>query len=83
MNHLKKMQIILLVIVLNFFFVFSSYANDSRKGLNCLDYFIDARTMLHTAVERGEIGIIASYLYHGGDINLKNSKRRNGFRDSR
>ena len=78
MNHLKKMQIILLVIVLNFFFVFSSYANDYRKGWNCFNLFANtnnAKTMLHIAVKRGDIKTIAFFLNQEGvDINVRDSE---------
>ena len=40
MNVLKKVQIILLVITLNFFFVFSSHANKIKKpSHSCLGHF--------------------------------------------
>ena len=77
MNYLKKMQIILLVIVLNFFFVFSSYANDSRKALECLASFTDGKTIFHRAVEESNTKKIDSYLDRGGqlrDINLRDSE---------
>ena len=71
MNTLKKLQIILLVIALNFFFVFSSQAID-----HCLDGFQDnypEKHKWHIAAEKGQIDVMESLLNKGMDINLKDS----------
>ena len=77
MNVLKKARIIFLVIALNFFFVFSSYANNIQKTFDlCLASFQDngnKKTMWHTAAENGHIDVLEFLAEQGIDVNFKDS----------
>ena len=68
MNVLKKAQIILLVITLNFFFVSSSYAGNIKKNLQiCLAFFKingNKKTMSQIAAENGETDVLEFVVRH-------------------